>query len=1257
MITFDPSEIVNWADTPEARQKLPELIRRLILATVPMPSLLHMPSGSSIWRPGWDGILVVEKGNVWVPDGNSCWELSCNKQPRRKATSDYKKRTKDPNGVDAPTSAFMFVTPRNWDEDNKRRWVEDRVENRDWADVRTLNVDDLVAWLEQAPAVAHWFARLIGKVPAAGVVPLDEWWENWSIAAKPQISPGLVTAGREEQSESIGAWFKANPSQYYVQGQTEDEAIAFLAACAHTEETKWGSALLARAVVVENVDAWRSLEGHSSPLVLVRDFSGGHVSPQIAVGRGHHALTLLAAHHDPRGNGITLPVLGRKETLEELSKMGLGQTRARMLARSTSRSLHILRRRLANESGEPTPEWATSSTPRSIVALVLIGNWDGGYEGDREVVSKVVGQTYEAIERDLTDLMSADESPLTKVGSRWRFVSHEEAWHLLAPRLTPSEVQRFKQIATEILGEISPEFELPVEQRYMASVRGKVLSRSGTLRAGIAGSLALMATQAHRVRNVEGSSHIPARVVSTSLGGDKGWRIWATLRNNLTTLAEASPEALLDAVERDLDADPSPFKKLFTQGGDGFFGGTPHAGLLWGLERLAWSSDHFSRIAICLARLAEIELDSKASSSPENSLVSLFLPWTRFSEASDAHRLETLEVLLDAVPRSGWRLLVGAYPSSDGYVIDREPPTWQPWAQDGSPKVTIAECRTFTGQLTEMLFNNVGADASRWADLVDIIPEFSLEDRKRAIELLTQRAEDLQHHPDAHELWIGLKAQLHRHRSYPEAAWAMDVADLEAFEAVFRKLTPTDPVLAYARLFDSWPDLPEGEPHEHSEAIERIAKARQAAVRAAHEKGGISPILSIAEAAEDAYEVGAAVAQGIGPEAATDLALGHLGSSNPKLKNMAYGALRALFLESGWKPIQNAIDKAKANGSTPQVIADLYLIAPGVRDTWQRLDSESQEVSTGYWKSTNWFDTSEWDTDDLDYFVKRLISVGRSVDVANRLALFPIPDELVIRLLEAIPADVTTSSSPKSLVDPYRVAELFKQLDRSGNISDDVIARIEIPYMEVLDRFRPQLALHRQVVKEPSIFADVISWAFKRADGQADKPVADELRERRASVAFSVLWKLRLVPGMMDGGAVDTEALLTWVNEARRMCTERDRQDIGDQQIGQILANAPAGQDGVWPCEPVRGVLDNLASRHIGIGFVTGKRNLRGITSRGVFEGGEQERSLAEKYRHDASKIAGRRPFTAQLLRQLAAAYEGEARDHDQSADWSDQFE
>ena len=118
--------------------------------------------------------------------------------------------------------------------------VNERQEEGPWANVRVLDADDLVAWLGQAPAVAHWFARLIGKLPATGVVPLDEWWENWSTVANPRISADLVTAGRQDQAERISQWSRTEPSHYYVQGETQDEAIAFLAACAHARRDATG---------------------------------------------------------------------------------------------------------------------------------------------------------------------------------------------------------------------------------------------------------------------------------------------------------------------------------------------------------------------------------------------------------------------------------------------------------------------------------------------------------------------------------------------------------------------------------------------------------------------------------------------------------------------------------------------------------------------------------------------------------------------------------------------------------------------------------------------------------------------------------------------------------------------------------------------------------------------------------------------------------------------------------------------------------
>ena len=333
MIPFEPSEISSWANRPDANHKLPELIRRLILATVPELSRLDMPSGSAVWLPGWDGQLTAESRNAWVPKGSSAWELSCRRDVGAKANDDYRKRTDPPQGVPDATATFVFITARQWS--GKEQWAEARRDDGKWADVRAYDASDLAAWLVEAPAVAEWFGGIIGKLPSDGYTTLDEWWENWATVAEPSFSPALVVAGRQESVDRLSGWIQQTPSAYYVQAQTREEAIAFVAACAFNSGEAWGAALLAKALVVESEDAWNSLVRLTSPLVLIRAFDG-NVSSQAATNRGHHAITPLHASEAPRGNGDQLPMLGRDGTVPALTEMGLNETEARALVRKNS---------------------------------------------------------------------------------------------------------------------------------------------------------------------------------------------------------------------------------------------------------------------------------------------------------------------------------------------------------------------------------------------------------------------------------------------------------------------------------------------------------------------------------------------------------------------------------------------------------------------------------------------------------------------------------------------------------------------------------------------------------------------------------------------------------------------------------------------------------------------------------------------------------------------------------------------------------
>jgi hypothetical protein len=104
-------------------------------------------------------------------------------------------------------------------------------------------------------------------------------------------------------------------------------------------------------------------------------------------------------------------------------------------------------------------------------------------------------------------------------------------------------------------------------------------------------------------------------------------------------------------------------------------------------------------------------------------------------------------------------------------------------------------------------------------------------------------------------------------------------------------------------------------------------------------------------------------------------------------------------------------------------------------------------------------------------------------------------------------------------------------------------------------------------------------------------------------------------------------------------------------KLGEILAHAPIGTDGVWPFEPARDVLNRPEFERMRHGFQIGAFNKRGFTSRSPGEGGDQERSLADSYRQYARALQHSHVHLAATLEELARSYESDGLREDLRAD------
>jgi hypothetical protein len=144
--------------------------------------------------------------------------------------------------------------------------------------------------------------------------------------------------------------------------------------------------------------------------------------------------------------------------------------------------------------------------------------------------------------------------------------------------------------------------------------------------------------------------------------------------------------------------------------------------------------------------------------------------------------------------------------------------------------------------------------------------------------------------------------------------------------------------------------------------------------------------------------------------------------------------------------------------------------------------------------------------------------------------------------------------------------------------------------------------LSGRISESPALFVHALALAFKRRDDGQDPPEwridNQEQKVALAHAAYSLLNKIKRIPGTDSLGAIQAEQLCAWLAETRALCEANGRSEIGDQKIGQVLAACPVGSDGVWPCEAVREALEEIRSDDIAVGMAVGVSNSRGAHMR-----------------------------------------------------------
>lgn len=1264
MRLIQANHLKTWAapGSRVAQANLPKLVRDLVVGSISSDHLekVYFPFGDSVRLPGVDGLTVCDKGNLFVPEGGAVWELGVGDDYRRKFQEDYSKRIedkKDRNGNpvipgNRADITFVFVTPHEWE--NKEAFLGERKKDGIWKDVVIIDAVDLIPWFELVPPAALEFAAENGIAPTQGVATIDMAWEEWSHLSEPATTEALATAGREGEAKDLIERLEDFPSIFSVRGDSSREAWGFtLAVLRRYRDEKKGDTITPRVVIVDNESIARGFSHHDNLILLIKS-TNEQISGALS-GDSRHVIIAEGNKSNPGKNIIKLSRPNPSQAHKAFVEMGIPEEDAWKLVHECGLSVTVFQRLKASANNTP-PHWATREATYELIPALLAGRWDHSNEADKEILKALASlETYEDVLDRLAPFLREDDPPLQRIRKMWALTSSVDSFQLTAKWFRHADLRRFKSAFKTVFEQIDPKVELPQDE-WPFFDGGENKKHSSWLRSGLAETLLLIAELGSSVDLVHDSPKTFAEEVIGQIENlDSDWRVLASLRDQFPILMEAAPSPLLEGLEVFLEANPQDFVKLFAEGNSFFGGGSMHTGILWGLETLAWGERYLPKVTMILATMANIDPGGRLGNRPINSLREIFLWWHPGTFASDKVKLDALNRIVSKFPEVGWDLLSKLLPSRHSSASPTRQPQWMVFGDEENKRPVGAVSPEYVTAIVSKAIEHAGEVAERWSSLLRSLSYLSKDNINRALATLEETSQGISDAKSKSELFEVVRESISRHRAYNEAEWALPEHILTQLEDVQHLLTPSDVVSKNKWLFEEWfPDRSVGE-RSYEARKEKSDNFRRKAAQEVYEAAGLEGIASLGTSCRYPGFLAEVLPDLLTLEdlqALIDkmLAYGEAG------ENFACHISSKAYAEFGeeWKTY--VVEAIIGNNWSITFATSLFLFWPNQMTTWRIIESQSKEIQSAYWENVP-VNLLVEDMDEQTYQIEKLIEARRAATAFDRIAM-DSENTNTQSLLSVFDATIdelfqiqTTEEANKVGISSYEVMRVLETLRARQDIADGEIYPREYVALPLLGIDAKGLALHDYMISNPEFFMEVICDLYLPAsrDKDGDRE-PDPYTQNKANAAYRLLQGIAMLPGQ-NGDDVDLTFLSEWIGSVREIAEAKDRIVVVDLQIGHILAHSPDDPvDKGWPHRSVREILESYESEDIGRGIITERFNMRGTYSKGLYEGGDQERELANKYSSWA-EISEDWERTSKLLKAISKNWSQDAEREDARAE------
>lgn len=533
----------------KGQEVFPELIKRLIIATVNNNAGIRFPSGDSIWTPGFDGIITnITNVSCYVPIGNSLWEMGTNIGYMRKINDDYQKRTQEGVSFDKSEYSFMLCTPYIWSGTGDKsllNWESEKNNLSAWKNVKIIDGEIITDWLNKNVEVALWLLKEFEKNIDLEMDIFSSKYKNMSEITKPILNSEIMLCSNNDNADKFLESISLMNSGIFILRSpiSFEHTLYFVIGSFNFRKDNSRNH---RIIFVENPESLNYVEKYCVGKIIIVCFQ-----TKISVLKNN--LYVCISTEAIQTSNMELNHIFKKDYIKALESMGFDIMECDEIAEKTNRNISCLKRRYADNNLIKNPDWASDKNKNEIIPIALLSEINCNSQGDKEIVSLLSGMTFNDYIESLDKWVGMNDSPIFKIDNFYKINSKEEALKVLSLSYNSPKLDNLEEIARNIFNTADNHYNKPTKEWNIKNTTFKYSFNSLN---GILSSFAILSN------DIKSQKHYDCFIkdIIKIIENDKSKL--HTFVNHFSLLSEISASSMIEYVEAAIDRQDNVFESL-----------------------------------------------------------------------------------------------------------------------------------------------------------------------------------------------------------------------------------------------------------------------------------------------------------------------------------------------------------------------------------------------------------------------------------------------------------------------------------------------------------------------------------------------------------------------------------------------------------------------------------------------------------------------------------------------------------------------